>query len=89
MQPGVVSLTDCKSKFGTTVNGKKLEASKKIELHHNDVISFGQQPATAPSGFKSVHFYCLVLIVHLMHDLPKGICLACAVLFLVHTYYVQ
>lgn len=58
VQPGVVSLTDCKSKFGTTVNGKKLAASQKIELHHNDVISFGQRPATgpatAPSGFKSV-----------------------------------
>lgn len=60
------------------MNGKKLAANKKIELHHNDVVSFGQQPATAPSGFKSVHFYCLVLIV--MHVLCGGICLACAVL---------
>lgn len=46
MQPGVVSLTDCKSKLGTVVNGKKLAASQKIELDPNDVLSFGQGPSS-------------------------------------------
>lgn len=47
VQPGAVSLTDLKSKFGTTVNGKKMVASQKMELHRDDIITFGQGPAVA------------------------------------------
>ena len=53
VQPGVVSLTDCKSKFGTSVNGKKLGASQKVELCRDDVIVFGQgSTVTHLSRFK-------------------------------------
>ena len=53
-QNGAIHLTDCKSKFGTVVNNKKLSANQKIPLHHNDIIKFGQGPITAHSTFKYV-----------------------------------
>ena len=42
--PMQVVLTDCKSKFGTCVNESKLQPNEKVDLHHNDVIKFGQGP---------------------------------------------
>ena len=55
IQPGVVTVTDCKSKFGTTVNGKRMGASEKIALRNDDIITFGQgPPATPNSKFRSI-----------------------------------
>ena len=49
-----MTLTDCKSKFGTAVNGKKIGANLKRELCRDDVIRFGQGPTPSRSQFKSV-----------------------------------
>ena len=51
-QPSVVHVTDCKSKFGTVINGKKLGAGQKMELRRNDVVKFGQGPTAVTSRFK-------------------------------------
>ena len=55
LQPGRVYLTDCKSKFGTSVNKRKLSANERVELHGNDIIKFGQGPIHNTSRFKYVH----------------------------------
>ena len=49
-----MTLTDCKSKFGTAVNGKKIGANLKRELCRDYVIRFGQGPTPSRSQFKSV-----------------------------------
>ena len=54
LQPGRVYLTDCKSKFGTSVNKRKLSANERVELHGNDIIKFGQGPIHNTSRFKYV-----------------------------------
>ena len=41
-----VWLTDCKSTFGTTVNGCKLQANHKHSLQKDDLVKFGQAPNT-------------------------------------------
>ena len=76
---GVVTLTDCKAKFGTAVNDKKLGASQKIELHHNDVIAFGLGSTAVRSKFKSVIIY---LYVHTCTSLSILICSICTVKFI-------
>ena len=48
-------MTDCKSKFGTSVKKRKLSADERVELHSNDVIKFGQGPNHNISRFKYVH----------------------------------
>ena len=48
-------MTDCKSKFGTAVNKRKLSANERVELHSNDIIKFGQGPNHNISKFKYVH----------------------------------
>lgn len=40
-----ILLVDCSSKFGTYVHNKKLATGEEVELHHNDVIKFGQGPS--------------------------------------------
>ncbi len=49
---GKVTLTDCKSKFGTQVNGEKVLANCEVQLHHNDVIRFGHGPKDSTSVFR-------------------------------------
>ena len=51
-QPGRVYVTDCKSKFGTVINNSTLTANQRLELHHNDIIKFGQGPSSVNSEFK-------------------------------------
>ena len=38
-------VTDCKSKFGTVVDGVKLSWNSKEELRRNAVVKFGQMGA--------------------------------------------
>jgi pSer/pThr/pTyr-binding forkhead associated (FHA) protein len=51
--PGVVTVTDCKSKFGTAVNDKRMGASQKLELKRNDIVTFGQGAPSTHSRFRS------------------------------------
>ena len=37
-----MTLTDCKSKFGSVVNRKKLSANEKVELFPSSELKFGQ-----------------------------------------------
>ncbi|CAI8012351.1 Nibrin [Geodia barretti] len=53
--PGVVTVTDCKSKFGTAVNGKRMGASQKLELKQNDIVTFGQGVPSTHSRFRLVY----------------------------------
>ena len=57
MQASKVTLTDCKSKFGSSVNGKKLSANQKVDLFVNNELKFGQGPMTGT--FK----YAVVIVV--------------------------
>ena len=54
LQTSLVELTDSNSKFGTTINGKKLPSNTKVSLSLNDEIKFGQGPSTGK--FRSVLF---------------------------------
>jgi hypothetical protein len=53
--PGVVTVTDCKSKFGTAVNDKRMGASQKLELKRNDIVTFGQGAPSTHSRFRLVY----------------------------------
>ena len=51
-QSSTVHLTDCKATFGSHVQGRKLQPSEKVQLHHDDVIKFGQGQGPTSSKFR-------------------------------------
>lgn len=60
IQPdGTVFLTDL-SKYGTSVNNKKLNKDQRYQLKEGDLIKFGNQPNK--SEFRSIIFivYCMI-----------------------------
>lgn len=46
MQVSKVTLTDSGSKFGTSVDGKRLSTNQKVELSVGSELKFGQGPTT-------------------------------------------
>ena len=59
-QGSKVTLTDCKSKFGSLVNGRKLSSNQTIDLFVDSELKFGQGPTTGSFKYSSV---CLCMYV--------------------------
>ena len=50
-----MTLTDCKPKFGSVVNGKKLSANEKVELFPSSELRFGQGNATGTFRYTCIY----------------------------------